>query len=105
MKRGTKTILPVKIAIDLDEVEKVEFVFVQGATRLLFEYPSDKAIRDGKNIDLIWDCDETMMFREGDVQMDTHIHLVGIDTNPETTPTKFKMSGTLFKEGELDCGD
>lgn len=45
MKQTIKTLLPVHVDIDMDTVQRILFKFTQGQTKkLLFEYPSDKAI-------------------------------------------------------------
>lgn len=102
MKRGTNAVMPVKIAIDLDTVASIEFLFVQDANRLLFNYPSKRAIREGDRIDLIWTDKETFSFSSGKtVRMDTHVHLVDSDTNPETAIVTFSFGPTLFNLEEI----
>lgn len=101
MKRGINCVLPVSIGCDLDTIERIEFLFVQDEHQLLFSYPSDRAVRDGDRISLLWTQEETMSFQEGPVKLDTHIHLIGAVTNPETKIASFKMNPTLFSEEML----
>lgn len=103
MKRGTNAVMQVHLALDLDTVERIEFVFVQDMRRLNFVYPSERAIRDGENINLIWTAQETFGFASGrQVSMDTHVHLLDSDTNPETAIVTVPFSATLFQLEEIE---
>ena len=101
MKRGINSVLPVIIGCDLDTIDRIEFLFVQDDHKLLFSYPSDRAVRDADKINLMWTQEETLAFHEGAVKLDTHIHLIGAATNPETKIATFKMNPTLFDEEML----
>lgn len=101
MKRGTSSAMPITIGLDLDTVERIEFIFVQDRKKLNFTYPSDKAVRDGNQIVLLWSQADTMYFDADTVSMDTHVHLFGAQTNPETKIVSFKMKPTLFDRGIL----
>lgn len=102
MKRGTNAIMPVHIGMDISTIESVEFVFVQDARRLTFTYPSERAVVDGENINLIWTERETFSFASGKtVSMDTHVHITDSDTNPETEIVTFTFSPTLFRLEEI----
>ena len=101
MKRGINCILPVRIDYDIDSIERIEFLFVQDDHKLQFSYPSERAVRDGDKINLAWTQEETLSFKEGAVKLDTHIHLFGAVTNPETRIATFKMNPTLFDEEML----
>lgn len=107
MKQNTSFILDAKIGMDLDLVEKVEFIFKQGESRVKkFIYPSSNAVRgDGENdkdvIYLYWKNRDTMVFDTTNlIEMDTRIHVLDSDQNPETDIIHIRMKPTLFKEGD-----
>lgn len=103
MKRGTNAIMNVKLGLELDTVESCEFLFVQGKTRLIFEYPSARAVRDGDHINLIWTDRETFAFKSGEpVKMDTHVHVRDMFTNPTTEIASMMFDPTLFTMEEID---
>lgn len=102
MKRGTRAIMPVHLDIDLDLVQSIQFLFVQDKTRMIVNYPSDKATRNQDNINIYFDERETFAFKSNaNVQMDTHVHLIDSDLNPETNIIKFLFSPTLFTMEEI----
>ena len=103
MKQGTNSIMRINIDIDFDTLEKIDFIFQQEESRIMFTYPSSKALKvENENaVDLIWSADETYIFStKKPIYMDTKIKLIDVDTNPETTIAKFFMSPTLFMKGE-----
>lgn len=104
MKRATATTLPISIDIDLDEVQQIIFCFAQATHRLLFTYPSERAIRrENENIiDLLWTKQQTMSFAPGDVKMDAHITLTDSNDNPDTDILTFQMKPTLFTLREVE---
>lgn len=103
MKQTIKTLLPVHVDIDMDTVQRILFKFTQGQTKkLLFAYPSDKAIlTDDGNINLVWENEETAYFDAGSVYMDTHIELKDSDINPETRIQQLTMCRSLFTVEEV----
>lgn len=101
MKRGINSVLPVMVGCDLDTIDRIEFLFVQEDYKLMFSYPSERAVREADKINLLWTQEETLAFSEGAVKLDTHIHLIGSTTNPETKIVTFKMNPTLFDEEML----
>lgn len=99
MKQGTKFILEIEIDTDLDSIESIEFVFVQGQKEMKFNYPSDKTMRlDNNIIGLIFDKEDTYYFNVGQILMDSRIKLKDSEYNPLTEIVPFKMQKTLFKE-------
>lgn len=103
MKQGTNSIMRINIDIDFDTVERIEFLFEQDEERVVFSYPSDKAIKvEGENaIDLVWSAADTYYFNSKKyINMDTRIHLIDVETNPETSIAQFYMSPTLFRKGD-----
>lgn len=107
MKVLTMAILPVSIDIDMRTVKEVKFVFCQGKHRLMFDYPSDRAVlnEDTQNIELTWTLEDTAMFNSGRVEMDTFIRLKDSDINPETEIVSFPMNRTLFTVKEVTVDD
>lgn len=104
MKKLTNFLLDIKFSgINLDDVEKMIFVFAQDGKRLLFNFPSNDAIRDGDVISLKWDINKTKMFQAGrEIKMDYIVKLIGIDQNPETSIVTMIMEPTLFRPEEVD---
>ena len=102
MKQGLTFVLQVNFKMDLDAVEAIEFIFVQGQQFVAFHYPSSSASRiEGTNsVALVWTPEDTYKFRAREtLEMDTRVHLTGVMTNPETPIIKMKFGRTLFKEG------
>ena len=102
MKQGINYSLKVNINDDLDKVKSIDFVFVQGNTKLEFTYPSTMAVRsEGENvIYLLWSAEDTYKFNSGShMKMDTRIHYVDTDYSPETPIIDLVMNPTLFEEG------
>lgn len=105
MKRITNLHLPVKIGMNLDDVDTIKFKFQQGNLNIYYTYPSEEAIRyeDSNVILLKWTIDETKLLSEHiPVCMDTYIKLVDSIDNPCTPIIKFKIHPTLFTEAEVD---
>lgn len=108
MKQGTHFILPVEFDLDLDTVERIEFVFKQ-EKRLNSDivkvntYPDDCTRQENTNVILIpWTRDETFRFASGRLlYMDTRITLRNSDNQPETEILPIKMNPTLFREGDI----
>lgn len=108
MKQGTHFILPVEIDMDLDAVERIEFIFKQekrinsDAVKVNV-YPDNCTRQENKNVILIpWTQDETFKFASGRMlYMDTRITLRGSDNQPETEILAIKMNPTLFQEGDV----
>lgn len=104
MKKLTNFILPVEIGMELDDVQSILFKFVQGNKTMLFQYPSAKATRkEGENTVLLrWTLEDTMVFSENrSIEMDTYIHLIDSDQNPETDIVSMTMNRTLFTQEEV----
>ena len=101
MKQAIRTVLPVQIGINLDDVEKIEFRFEQrGGKRLDFIYPSENATRDGNTVNLDWSMDDTNYFEAEEITLDTRIKLKNSVHNPATEMVKFRMNPSLFREVE-----
>lgn len=101
MKQGTKFLLPVTVGIDLEAVEKIEFILVQNDKKLTWEYPSVRAIASGNEVDLIFTEAETWEFAPNSViSIDTRITLKDSEYQPETDIVKVFMRGTLFERTE-----
>lgn len=99
MKQGTKSLLPVRVAVPLAECQRIEFVFVQGTTRKMYEYPSDHAVEiDGSTVGLIWTVADKAAFDASRVLMDTRITLKDSEYQPDTAITAFAMDETLFED-------
>lgn len=106
MKRGARNVLQLKLHTDMEQVERAEILFRQGAVRRLFVYPSDEAFLDNDGrISLIWDIADSMQFQSGRVLCDTHVHIKGEWTNPETSIKDFIMMQTLFDMADFDGDD
>lgn len=102
MKRGTRAILSVEIGLDMDNIESIEFIFVQDRERLMFNYPSQNAVAADGMINLYWTQPQTFMFSsKKPVYMDTHVHVKDSDTNPKTDIVEIEFSPTLFKLEEI----
>lgn len=105
MKQGNNFSLPVQIGMDLDLVERIEFVFRQGNTTKYFEYPSEHAylcpeLKDKNVIDIVWSSDDTWPFNaRRPLYLDSRIHLIDCDENPETVPVEVTMHATCFEKG------
>lgn len=105
MKQGTSFLLPVEFDYDLNGVERVEFLFVQGKKQLAFTYPSERARRvNGENvIELIWREEDTWLFQPSStVKMDTKITVADSDYNPETEILRLVFAPTLFERVSAD---
>lgn len=100
MKQGIKFLLCVRVGIDLQEIEKMEFIFEQGDKKALFLYPSDNTKQiDYNSIGLIWEPEQTYIFEPGEfMEMDTRITLKESEYQPETEVLKLIMNRTLFEE-------
>lgn len=109
MKRHTNFTLPVEIGLDLNSVREIKIVFDQSGTRLYFVYPSENAVRESqeKNVILLrWSAADTNQFIAGrKIRMDTHIRLTGSEDNPETEIVELMMSPTLFTLEEVEDDD
>ena len=102
MKKLTNFVFSFKPDISLDQVSGMEIVFVQGATRKLFTYPSATCTRDDAVINCVWKATDTLPFKAGvPIKMDTLIRVNGSDFNPETMPVEFLMTDTLFRKEEV----
>ena len=101
MKQGTNFELPVNIDVDLDEVERIDFLFVQGDVTKTFTYPSETAVRDGNTIKLTWTEEDTWAFKTSvKIEMDTKVKMQGTINNPETAIVSFGLHPTLFARSE-----
>lgn len=99
MKQGINFLLPVEIGMDLEPVEKIEFILRQEDVEMQFEYPSDKCIREGNVINLIFMQSDTWQFKtDVPCYLDTRITLTDSIYQPETELVKLRMNKTLFKE-------
>lgn len=104
MKQGNNFSLPVQIGMDLDLVERIEFVFRQRDVTKSFRYPSDEAyicpeLSDRNVIDIVWNEEDTWMFdTRKPMYLDTRIYLIDSDENPETLPVELTMHNTCFKK-------
>lgn len=105
MKQGINFILPIKIGLNIDEVESIEFCFKQQDTRLYFTYPSDTCYRkeEGSNILCCkWSISDTFVFTtKMPVEVDSFIVLKDSKENPPTEIVEFRFSPTLFIREEL----
>ena len=97
--------MPIEFDIDLDGVEKIEFVFKkekdQKANAIKTAvYPDNAIRRTGENIVLVpWTQAETYLFQAGShIFMDTRITMRDTDDQPETNIVQLEMSTTLFEE-------
>lgn len=105
MKRGNRGRLPVNIGIDLNTVEKIEFIFKQGKNEKYVVYPSDDATRrENENIiDISWTGNDTILFSaDKKIGMDTRIHITGSSDQPDTSIVYFHMNDTLFEKAVED---
>ena len=103
MKQETNFILDVCIGFDLDEVEKIEFLFRQGKNRVKkFIYPSSTAERgEGNLVYLHWNRQDTRIFDTSEIiEMDTRITVIGSEQNPETPIIPIRMESSLFTRGD-----
>lgn len=105
MKQNTNFILDVKIGMDLDLIESIEFIFKQGENRVKkFVYPSTNAVRGDDEKDIVylfWKQRDTMVFNTKDiVEMDTRIHVIDSEQNPETPIIPIRLEPTLFGRGD-----
>ena len=105
MKQGIGFTMPVKIDIDFNTVEKIEFVFKRQKNRMDDEmktatYPGDVIRKEGENVVLIpWSREETYDFPTGTkFYMDTRITLKDSDESPETNIITLQMNPTLFNK-------
>ena len=99
MKQGIHQRMRVEFDVALDNVQRVEFRFQQGATRRDVLYPSAQAERvEGQNaVDVDWTAEDTAAFRAGTlVMLDTRITMAGSRVNPETGIVSFYIADTLF---------
>lgn len=99
MKQGIHQRMRVEFDVALDNVQRVEFRFQQGATRRDVLYPSAQAERvEGQNaVDIDWTAENTAAFRAGTlVMLDTRITMAGSRINPETGIASFYIENTLF---------
>lgn len=105
MKQGTNSVMGVRIVGDLTDLEKALFKFTQGSNHITFEYPSEKAMLDSVEpnvINLYWSNSDTFMFEAGKpMYMDTLIKYYGMDSTPETPIKEIVMSPTLFRQMEV----
>ncbi len=97
--------MPIEFDIDLDGVEKIEFIFKkekdQKANAIKTAVYPDNATRKGtENIILIpWTQAETYLFQAGkSLYLDTRITMRDTDDQPETNIVQLEMSTTLFEE-------
>ncbi len=93
--------MPVKIAINLDTVERIEFIFKQKVHYKTFTYPSEfvkrsTSVPDALNI--LWSAEDAWEFAPGKVGLDTKIFLKNSVYNPETKIVMIDLHDTLFEE-------
>lgn len=101
MKQGINFELPIEVDVNLDDVESITFLFVQGDVRKTFEYPSSNAYRVDNDIKLKWTESDSWLFRtKQEISMDTKIRMTGTINNPETEIVTFKLAPTLFEKEE-----
>lgn len=105
MKQGLNFNLAVNFDIDLDYVEKIEFVFkkinLKDAEAIKkCAYPEQCKRKDEENIILVpFTKEETFLFpSDKDIYMDTRITLKGTIDQPETNIVKLMLNKTLFNE-------
>lgn len=105
VKQGTRFHLGVKFNdLDLEEVEKIEFIFCQNKKHCREQaiktelwqngdYHIDNAIPIGFTIE------ETYMFKQNaPFYMDTRVYMNGTEDMPKTEIVELIMSPTLFEE-------
>ena len=103
MKQGTNFVLPVKFNLNLGDVERIDFIFKQGSVTKEYSYPSDKAVRSGDEIRLVWDAQDTYLFKPSVlIEMDSKVYMKDSDDNPDTPILKFYLKRTLFKDVSAD---
>ena len=99
MKKGTKSLLPVLIGMDVNLVNKIEFIFVQGNKSKKFTYPSSQTIKiDDRTIGIIWTPSDKAMFKADAMQMDSRITLKDSPYQPDTNIVPVIMNDTLFED-------
>lgn len=100
MKRGIKFLMPIDCGMDIDLIERVEFVFVQGNVRREVVFPSDETMKiDDRTVGVIWTKEQTLAFETVKVvSMDTRITLKDSEFQPETSIERFFINDTLFEE-------
>lgn len=105
MKRLTNFLLPVEIGMNLDDIASIKFKFQQYGKALMFDYPSERAVRKvGTNVVLLrWSMDDTLYFEPGrNIEMDTFIKVDGAYENPCTEIATVIMDRTLFTQEEVE---
>lgn len=102
MKQGLNFELPISLEVNLDDVQTIDFIFVQGDVKKTFTYPSESATRlDNSTVNLAWTSEDTWLFKPVDnINMDTKITMVGTVNNPETPIVSFTLAPTLFEKEE-----
>lgn len=101
MKQGINYLLQIEIGMDVDLIEKMEFIFKQGEKEKLFLYPGEKAIKQNNNIiALKWTSEETYFFKPANIEIDTRITLKDSEYQPETEIKTIYMKRTLFEPEE-----
>lgn len=99
MKNGIKFALPISIGMNLDLIDKVEFILESGDKRMEYEYPSDRTFADGNTINLIFTEAESWYFKAGSrIEIDTRITLRDSEYQPETAIASVTMKRTLFEQ-------
>ena len=107
MKQGINFRLSVRLEMDIDTVEAVDFIFKNDSPNsdsVEFHYPSSRATLNDvleNTINLHWSEEETWKFPpEYPVFMDTKIHMHGKDHCPVTPIVRLQMGRTLFDREE-----
>lgn len=99
MKNGIKFALPISIGMNLDLIEKVEFILESKDARMEYEHPSDRTFADGNIINLIFTEPESWTFKAGSrIEIDTRITLKDSEYQPETAIASVTMKRTLFEQ-------
>lgn len=99
MKQGLKLPMNIRIGMDIDLIQGMDFLFKQGDAKKEFHYPSTAAEKiEDRVIQLTWTPEDTYIFEaKKRVDLDTKITLKDSTFNPETKKTSFIMDDTLFE--------
>lgn len=84
--------------IPIDEIERVEFRYVQGDTIRDVEWPGDHTNEVGSHaIEVVWTPDDSSRFDVGEVVCQTRITLKASPYQPETDIIALRMDRSLFE--------
>lgn len=116
-KQATVNLLPVQFDAELDDFQKIEFVFTQenkanaptlkSALWVNGDENETATREEGTNIiDIPWSNEDTFLFkRASKFFMDTRITPKNVAENPITPIVELFMCPSLFKQGEIITGD